>query len=31
MQSLISLLNKIPPNPECHLMIIGTSSSYETM
>jgi vesicle-fusing ATPase len=28
MQTLFALLNKIPPNPDCKLMVIGTSSNY---
>lgn len=31
MQTLISLLTKIPPKPDCRLMIIGTTSSISTM
>ena len=31
MQALIALLTKIPTNPLCNLMVIGTTSSIATM
>lgn len=30
-QSLLTLIKKIPKNPECKLLIIGTSSNYPAM
>lgn len=31
MQTLLTLLSRIPPNPECKLLVIGTTSSLTTM
>lgn len=31
MQVLLTLLGKIPPNPDCRLLIIGTTSNYSAI
>jgi len=31
MQSLMVLIKKIPTNPKCKLMIIGTTSNYTAL
>lgn len=31
LQTLMTLLQKIPQNPECRLLIVGTSSNYSAM
>lgn len=31
MQSLMVLIKKLPTNPNCRLMIIGTSSNYTAL
>lgn len=31
LQTLMTLIRKIPPNPECRLLIVGTSSNYPAM
>lgn len=31
MQALLVLIKRIPTNPDCHLMIIGTSSNYSAL
>lgn len=31
MQALIVLVKRIPTNPECHLLVIATSSNYRAL
>jgi vesicle-fusing ATPase len=31
LQTMMTLIQKIPPNPECRLLIVGTSSNYDAM
>lgn len=31
LQTLMTLIQKIPPNPECRLLIVGTSSNESAM